>query len=562
MEKIWMKHWPADMPKEVILSEGKKPVFEYLRIHTRRTPEKTAINYYGREISYRELDESSDKFANYLLQLGLKKGDRVGLYLGNSPQYAIAHFGIQKMGGIVCPCSPLFREMELKYEVNNAGMKCLVALDQFMPVVNHVRDEMPTLEAVVSTSFQDYLPEKPAFHLLDNLKVPKQTFAEAEDFLEIMQNMEAKPVPQVDIDLENDIALFEYTGGTSGLPKGAMLSHFAHLYKPSAADTIMGIESDSRVLSVMPFFNIAGMLFLIGPVLRGATNIMLAQFDPLAVMQAIDRYKVTEWYSMVPMNLSIMGHPEASKYDLSSLKLNLTTSFVVALDENISKKWESFTGGCPLLEGAYGLSETHTLDTFCPRQKIKYGSMGIPSFDEEFKIVDFNDKTKELPIGEEGEIVLRNPGCMKGYWNNPEKTAETLVDGWVFTGDVGKFDEDGYLYWLGRYKEMIKVSGFSVFPEEVEALLNQHPAVQENAVIPVPDPKKGEVIKTFIVLKPGMEGKVTPEEIKAWAKKNMSAHKVPVYVEFRKTLPKQGVKLLRRILREEEEKKRKGLAGK
>ena len=549
-----MKHWPDDMPKEVYLSEGKKPVFEYLRIHALRTPEKTAINYYGRKISYDEFEKSSDKFARYLLQLGLQKGDRVGLYLGNSPQYAIAHFGIQKMGGIVCPCSPLFKEMELKYEVNNAEMKCLVALDQLMPVVEHVRDEMPTLLSVISTSFQDYLPEKPSLHLLDNLKIPKKSFADTIDFMEIMQNQKAEPVPQININMDNDIALFEYTGGTSGLPKGAMLSHFAHLYKPSAANTIMGIKADSRVLSTMPFFNIAGMLFLIGPVLRGATHIMLTQFDPLAVMQAIDTYKVTKWYSMVPMNLSIMGHPEASRYDLSSLKLNLTTSFVVALDEEISKKWEDFTGGCPLLEGAYGLSETHTLDTFCPRQKIKYGSMGIPSFDEEFKIMDFEDKTKELPLGEEGEIVLRNPGCMKGYWKNPEQTAEALIDGWIYTGDVGKFDEDGYLYWLGRHKEMIKVSGFSVFPEEVETLINQHPAVLENAVIPVPDARKGEVIKTFIVLKPGFEGKISTEEIVAWAKNNMSPHKVPVYVEFRKKLPKQGVKLLRRILREEEDK--------
>jgi len=235
----------------------------------------------------------------------------------------------------------------------------------------------------------------------------------------------------------------------------------------------------------------------------------------------------------------------------------MTTSFVVALDEKISKKWEAFTGGCLLLEGAYGLSETHTLDTFCPRQKIKYGSMGIPSFNEEFKIVDFDDKSRELPIGEEGEIVLRNPGSMKGYWNKPEATAATLEDGWVHTGDVGRFDEDGYLYWLGRRKEMIKVSGFSVFPEEVEALVNQHPAVLENAVIPVPDAKKGEVIKTFIVLKTEYKDKVTGEEIISWAKNSMSSHKVPKYVEFRDELPKQGVKLLRRILRDEEEAKNK-----
>lgn len=558
MEKIWMKHWPADMPKEVVFSEGKLPIFEYLRIHAKRTPDKPAIINYGREISYKELDESSDKFANYLLEIGLKKGDRVGLFLGNSPQYIIAHFGIQKMGGIVCPCSPLFKEMELSYEVNDAGMKCLLTLDIFMPVVSKVLKDTPSLLSVVTTNFNDYLPAEPTLPLVDYMQIPKQTVPGTKDFMEIMQKQSKDPTPLVDIDVDNDIALFEYTGGTSGLPKGAMLSHYAHLFKPTAACIIMGINGDSRVLTTMPYFNIAGMLFLVGPVLYGATNVLLTQFDPLAVLKAVDQYKVTEWYSAVPMNLAVMSHPDAAKYDLSSLRLNMTTSFVVALDEKISKQWYEFTDGCLLLEGAYGLSETHTLDTFCPRQKVKYGSMGIPSFGEEFKIVDFDDKSRELPIGEEGEIALRNPGCMKGYWNKPEQTADTLIDGYVHTGDVGKFDEDGYLYWLGRRKEMIKVSGFSVFPEEVEAYINQHPAVLENAVIPVPDSKKGEVIKTFIVPKPDYKDKITGEEIIQWAKNNMSSHKVPVYVEFRDDLPKSGVKLLRRILRDEEDAKRNG----
>lgn len=556
MEKIWMNHWPEDMPKQVIMNEGKIPGFEYLRIHAKRTPDKPAIINYGREISYKELDESSDRFANYLLEIGLVKGDRVGIFMTNSPQYIIAHFGIQKIGGIVCPCSPLFKEMELSYEVNNAGMKCLVAMDIFMPIVKNVLEAMPTLVSVVSAHIGDYLPKDPPICVVDYMKLPKREVPGAKDFGDIMANQSHLPTPKVDIDMDNDIALFEYTGGTSGMPKGAMLSHYAHLYKPAAACTIMALTENSRVLTAMPFFNIAGMLFLVGPVLRGATNILLTQFDPLSALQAIDKYKATEWYSAVPMNLAVMGHPDASKYDLSSLKLNMTTSFVVALNEQIAKQWETFTKGCLLLEGAYGLSETHTLDTFCPRQKVKYGSMGIPSFDEEIKIMDWEDRTRELPIGEEGEIVLRNPGSMKGYWNNPEETARTLVDGFVHTGDVGKFDEDGYLYWLGRKKEMIKVSGFSVFPEEVESLINQHPAVLENAVIPIPDAKKGEVIKTFIIPKPDFKDKITAEEIMKWAKENISSHKVPVYVEFREELPKQGVKLLRRILREEEAKKR------
>jgi len=557
MEKIWMKNWPDDMPPKVVFSKGERPIFEYLRLHAKRTPDKAAIINYGREISYKELDAASDAFAAYLIETGLQKGDRVGLFLGNCPQYIIAHFGIQKMGGIVCPCSPLFKEMELSYEVNNAGMKCLLTLDIFMPIVGNVLKEMPTLVSVVTTNFNDYLPDKPSLHLVDYMKIPKQEIPGTTAFTEIILNYADVSLPEIKIDLHSDIALFEYTGGTSGLPKGAMLSHYAHLYKPSVANILMGINSESRVLTTMPYFNIAGMLFLVGPVLQGATNILLTQFDPLSVLQAIDLYKATEWYSAVPMNLAVMNLPEARKYNLSSLKLNLCTSFVVSLNEKISKQWEEFTDGCLLLEGAYGLSETHTLDTFCPHHKIKYGSMGIPGFDEEFKIVDLEDNTKELPIGETGEIVLRNPGCMKGYWNNPEQTATTLIDGWIYTGDVGKFDEDGYLYWLGRQKEMIKVSGFSVFPEEVEAFINEHPAVLENAVIPVAHAKKGEVIKTFIILKPGFETKIESDDIIKWARKNMSSHKVPAYVEFREALPKQGVKVLRRILRNEEETKQK-----
>lgn len=558
MEKIWMKHWPADIPKEITFPQGEVPVFEYLRLAAAKHPEKAAIIYYGREISYRELDEASDRFANYLLDLGLTKGGRVGLFLPNCPQYIIAHFGTHKMGGIVCPCSPLFKELELAYEINDAEMSALVTLDLMLPIVNAVKKQTTSLKgdrAVIVTNFNDYLPAEPTMALTDAMKIPKTPVAPESgiDFVDALAGASPEP-PAVAIDIHEDIALFEYTGGTTGLPKGAMLSHRANLYKPTAVATICGLTPESRVLSVMPFFNIAGMLFIMAPVIAGATVIVVTQFDPLAVLQAIDRHKATFWYSAVPMNLQVMGHPQAKDYDLSSLKFNLTTSFVVSLNEAIARQWEQFTGGCPLLEGAYGLSETHTADTFCPRDKIKYGSMGIPGHDQEFKIVDFVTG-EEVPIGEEGEIALRNPGCMKGYWKKPQATANTLVDGFVHTGDVGKFDEDGYLWWLGRIKEMIKVSGFSVFPEEVELLLNNHPAVLENAVIGVKNDKKGEVVKSFVVLNPDYEGKVTEEELIAWSRSNMTPHKVPAHIEFRTELPKTGVKLLRRVLRDVEAQK-------
>ena len=556
MERIWMKHWPADIPGELTFSEGKIPVFEYLRIHAKKHPDKPALIYYGREVSYRELDESSDRFANYLLDLGLKKGDRVGLFLPNSPQYVIAHFGIHKMGGIVCPCNSLFKELELKYEINDAEMRAIVTLDLFLPIVKNVKTETPSIRnsrAIIVTNLSDYLPREPTVNLLDYMKIPRQPVADDNgvDFLDILEKSSPEP-PVVEIDVYNDIALFEYTGGTTGLPKGAMLTHYANLFKPTWAKTVCRITSESRVLSVMPYFNIAGMLFIMAPVIAGATNVIITQFDPLAVLQAIDRHKATFWYSAVPMNLQVMGHPDAGNYDMSSLTFNLTTSFVVSLNQEIAEKWKTFTGGCPLLEGAYGLSETHTADTFCPGQNIKYGSMGIPGPEADFKIVDLVTR-EELPVGEEGEIALKNPGCMKGYWKKPEETARTLIDGFVYTGDVGKFDEDGYLWWLGRVKEMIKVSGFSVFPEEVETLLNTHPAIMENAVIGVNDDKKGEVVKAFVVIAPGFEGKITGDEIINWARDNMTPHKVPAYVEFREDLPKTGVKLLRRVLKTQEE---------
>ncbi|NLB17180.1 MAG: AMP-binding protein, partial [Syntrophomonadaceae bacterium] len=243
----------------------------------------------------------------------------------------------------------------------------------------------------------------------------------------------------------------------------------------------------------------------------------------------------------------LMMHPKVSEYDLSSLKLTLTMSFGITLTEEIAQQWAEVTKGGILVEASYGLSETHTFDCFVPLHKIKYGVCGIPNAETDIRIFDFDDHAKEVPIGEEGEIAVKGPANFLGYWNKHEATAETLIDGWVFTGDVGRFDEDGYLAFLGRRKEMIKVSGFSVFPEEVELLLGKHPAIAQAAVIPKPDPRKGEVIKAFIILKP--EQSATADEIKEWAKENMSTYKVPSVIEFVDSFPMSGAgKVLRRLL--------------
>ncbi|MBU2511114.1 AMP-binding protein [bacterium] len=547
MEPIWMKNWPQDMPQKLAFDLGIKPVHEYLRAQAKSQPDKPAIIFYGREIAYKELDEASDRFGAYLLQQGIKKGDRVGIMMLNCPQYAIAHFGIQKIGGIVCPCSPLFKALELEYELNDADIEILVALDLFMPIISEVRSKT-VLRKLVVTNLNDYLPSEPTLPLIDYMKVPKQDIPGTDDFLTIVST--SAEIPIVEINAREDIGLFQYTGGTTGLPKGCMLTYYAALFKTAAVCEIGDIRKDTVCLVTMPIFHIAGMLAgLNSAVMSGATQILLSMFDAETAIKAISDYKVDFWYSAVPMNLAIMQQPALQKFDISCLKTCMTSSFGIQLTEQISNQWRDATKGGLLIEGAYGLSETHTADTFIPRQKVKYGSCGIPGFDQEFKIVSIEDRTKELALGEEGEIALKNPAVFKGYWKRPDETAVTLMDGWVYTGDIGKFDDDGYLYLLGRVKEMIKVSGFSVYPEEVELLLGKHPAIDQSAVIGVPDETKGEVVKAFIVLTAGQ--KTTEEEIKSWAKENMSSYKCPVHVEFRETLPTLPTgKLLRRRLQE------------
>ena len=548
MENIWMKSWPPDLPEKLVFELGPRPIHEYLRLRAQQTPDKTAVIFYGRRLSYRELDQASDSFAAYLLEQGAVKGDRIGIFMGNCPQYMIAHFGAQKIGAMVCPCSPLFKEMELTHELNDAGVKILVAWDVLMPVAAGALPKTG-VKVVVVTNLNDYVPETPELPLPPIMKAPKQPIAGTVDFMEILAR-DYPPLPPVALDIMTDIGLLQYTGGTTGLPKGCMLTYYAALFKTATVAAVTGLNPDTICLVTMPIFHIAGMLAGMNSCLyAGGTQVLLTAFDPVTTMMAIDQYKVDFWYSAVPMNVAIMAQPTLADHDLSSLKLCVTSSFGIQLTEEIAANWAKASGGGLLVEGAYGLSESHTADTFMPRHKIKYGTTGIPAYEQQFKIVDPVDSQKELPLGEPGEIVLKNPAVFKGYWNKPEANRSTLIDGWLYTGDIGKFDADGYLYLLGRKKEMIKVSGYSVFPEEVELMLNQHPDVSLSAVIGVPDPQKGEVVKAFIVPTPGSNP--SAEAIQVWAKENMSYYKYPVYVEFRESLPTLGTgKLLRRALKD------------
>ena len=526
-----------------------QPLHAFLRTHARERGDLPACLWYGQAMSWAELDRASDAFAARLQTLGVQKGEPVVLFLNNCPQYLVAHFGVQKIGAIVCPSGPLNKEHELAYQVNDLKARVIVAAATLMPVVEKVRPGS-ALAHVFVVHYADLLPAEPTLDVPPDLlalrDAPRAMPDGCEDFLDAMRG-NGVPAP-VAIDLD-DVALMTYTSGTTGLPKGAMLSYGNALFKTAAAADCNGVTGDDVLLSIAPLYHIAGMLMGVNvPVLTGAASVLLHRFDPHAVLQAIARYRVSWWYSIAPMNVAVMQQPDIASFDLTSLRMNPVTSFGITFTESLADQWRGFARHCSSFEAAYGLSETHTCDTYTPHHAPRWGTQGIPVPGVTIRILDA-DTGEERPTGEVGEIVLRSPGTFKGYWNKPEATAATLRDGWVHTGDMGRLDADGYLSFLGRFKEMIKVSGYSVFPEEVETILIKHPAVAQAAVISQPDAEKGEVVKAFIVKKPGAT--LATDELIAWSRENMASYKAPRIVRFIDALPTTGAgKVLRRLLKD------------
>lgn len=532
-------------------SRAQQPLHEYLRSHARQRPDHPACIWYGSAMSWAELDRASDAFGARLQALGVQKGEPVLLFLNNCPQYLVAHFGIQKIGAIVCPSGPLNKEHELAYQANDLKARVIVAASSLLPVVQRVQADS-TLEHVFVVHYADLLPASGSAtldlppELLDAQQQGRTVPVGTEDFLAVMRS-DAKPTP-VDIALD-DVALMTYTSGTTGLPKGAMLSYGNALFKTTVCADCNGVTPDDVLLSIAPLYHIAGMLMGVNvPVITGATSVLLHRFDPRATLQAIERYRVSWWYSIAPMNVACMQQSDIASFDLSSLTMNPVTSFGIAFTEGLAAQWTTHARNCTSQEAAYGLSETHTCDTYTPKGQARWGTQGIAAPGVSIRILD-PETGQELPAGQLGEIVLRSPGTFKGYWNKPEATAATLRDGWVYTGDMGKIDEAGYLCFTGRFKEMIKVSGYSVFPEEVESILIKHPGVAQAAVLAQADADKGEVVKAFIVKKAGAE--LSAEALIAWSRENMATYKAPKHVRFIDALPATGAgKVLRRLLKD------------
>jgi acyl-CoA synthetase (AMP-forming)/AMP-acid ligase II len=545
MEKMWVKSWPDDMPQKLVFPN--KPLYDFLRDNAEEYSEKVAINYYGREIGFQELDDLSDRFAVALNDLGLKKGGRVSLYLENCPQFVIAYYGTLKAGGVVVAANPMFKEDELLYELKDSGTEIIIALDHLYPLVREIQKKIQ-LSQVIVTSYWDFLPDNPVLPVHPSMQPPKEVFPRTLDFLDLLQKYEPEP-PRPEINMHDDLALLQYTSGTTGLPKGAMITHYSLLFNTVGSTVWTRIAEDDVHLSVLPFFHVTGMIHGMNrPIYTGTTNVMISRFDTETAIKAIHDFRCTVWVSITTMNVAVINFPDIHKYNLQSLKH--CSSGGAPIPKEILQRWREIVG--PELVEGYGLSETISQTHVNPTSSPRYGSIGIPHFGVECRIVDANTQ-EELPIGEEGELIIKGPMVTKGYWNNPEETEKVLQDGWFATGDIARMDHDGYFYIVERKKDMIKASGYSVFPAEVEALIYEHPAVQEVAVIGVPDPHRGENIKAFIILRPQYKGQVTDKEMIAWAKNKMAAYKYPRIVEFVDELPKTGSgKILKRALRDRE----------
>ena len=555
IKKPWFKFWPEGVPK--FIDYPNVPLFKLLEDSAEKYPNQTAIIFYDRKISYRELNELSSRFANTLHGLGVKKGDVVALFLPNTPQYVIAYYGALKVGAIITAINPLYKERELQHQLEDSEAKALVILDVLYPVFAKIWDKTH-VQHVIVTNIKEYMPSFKAFlgSLLKKIPAYKvERKPNVHFFQELLREHPPKPL-EVEVKSKEDLAVLQYTGGTTGVPKGAMLTHFNLLSNAVMCNKWLRSEPTKDVhLTLLPLYHIYGMTTAMNaPISLAGTMVMLPKFDPVEVLSTIQKYRVTVFCGVPTIYAVLISHPDINKYDLSSI--NFCISGSAPLPPEVQKKFMELTGGV-LVEG-YGLSESSPVTHCNPFDRsmktVKIGSIGLPWPDTDAKIVDLETGRKTLKPGEVGELAVKGPQVMKGYWKKPEDTKQVLRRGWLYTGDIGKMDEDGYFYITDRKKDIIKYKGYSVYPRELEDVLYEHPAVKLCGVIGKPDPDAGEIPKAFIVLKEGATA--TEEEIINFVKERVAPYKRIQEVEFRKELPMTAVgKVLRRILREEELKK-------
>ena len=527
MSKPWYSHF--DYWVRPNLNYPRRPLTDILRIAASDVPDKPATAFFGQTLTYGEVKDRSDRFATALARMGIVKGDRVGIMLPNCPQYLIAVFGILRVGAIVVNVNPLYTAREVGVVAEDSGMRVLVVLDMLAPAAQNAG-----IETLLITGF-----------------------AQPGSFEQAIAGVDVPQLPRVQIDPENDVAVLQYTGGTTGTPKGAMLTHY-NIFANVVQTTTLHVPSlrrgDERYLLVIPFFHIYGFTVgLMAGTWLGGLQILIPKYDVEQLLNAVRDYRPTYFPGVPTLFISLLNHPRSREYGLD--RIRAFNSGSAPLPVEVLEQFEQLTGG--MLSEGYGLSEaspvTHTSPSLSVR---KPGTIGIPLPDTDQKIVDLVEGTREVALGEEGELCIAGPQVMKGYWNRPEETAQTIrtdANGvrWLHTGDVATMDADGFTTIVSRKKDMVIVSGFNVYPAEVESVLFAHPAVLEACVIGVPDSYRGEVVKAFVVLKP--EANATADDLQAHCARDLAEFKRPAQIEIRESLPKSAVgKILRRVLREEQ----------
>ena len=538
-ERPWSRFWPSHVPNSM-----EYPAHPAWWIMFRNLPsyaERPAIRFLDPEeveeqqvLTYAELAHSCKRLAVGLLRAGIHPGDRVAFFLPNCPALIISYYGTWLAGAIAVPCNPMNKVAELGYQLLDSGSSLLITSGSLYPLTEEVARPLgiPVFVAPADTGAEEGLP------------------AGAQPLTDLGGDPEGFTPPH--LQPERDLALLLYTGGTTGLPKGAMLSHRNIVANTLQFATWYSFEEGGETcISTLPLFHSGGMAGAMNvPLYSAATLLLFPRFRPAGVMKAIERYKATRFFGVPAMYSAVLNLPDCRKYNLSSLRACRTSA--APLPAATKSQFDSLAGREILVEG-YGLTETSPLAIANPIGRAKKGSIGIPLPDTDTRILDLTTGQAALP-GQEGELVLRGPQVMLGYWQRPEETAAAFAGGWFHTGDIAQTDEDGYLYIVDRMKDMINTAGYKVWPREVEEVLYQHPAVQRAAVVGVQDSYRGETVKAFLVLKDSAAGIMTADEITNFCRERLAAYKVPRHVEFCRELPTSGAgKVLKRVLREGEQ---------
>lgn len=555
--KLWQKNYDPGVPTTIEYPQA--PLFHFLEEAARKYPDRACTIFKGAVITFKEMDEITNRVAAALVDMGVKKGDRVGIFMPNTPQFVMAYYGILKAGGAVVATNPLYTPPEIEHQASDAGIEYMFVMTNFYETIKKAQPKTKIKQLIV-TNLKETLPPflRVLFTLLREKKGGFRIEGGLRDgdiwFQDLLAKYKDAPKPNVEVG-PDDTALFQYSGGTTGVSKGAVAMH-----RNVVANTLQirswmpSLEEGKEVvLMAIPLFHVYGMVAGMNfAMATGSTMVMVPNPRDLKdVLDNIQKFKATIFPGVPALYNGINNFPavKAGKYNLSSIKACISGS--APLLRETKEQFEKLTGG-KVFEG-YGLSEAPTATHCNPLEGVnKTGSIGMPLPDVEVKIISLDDGETELPIGEIGEIVIHGPQVMKGYHNMPTETANTLrkmADGktWLFTGDIARVDEDGYFYIVDRKKELIKPGGYQVWPREVEEAIAAHPKVLEVGVAGIPDAYRGETVKAWIVVKPGET--LTEEEIKAFCKERLAAYKVPTHYEFRSELPKTTVgKILRREL--------------